>query len=659
MDAVEKISVENFSNTEWHNYRLGYRPEIDGLRAVSIIGVVLYHLFPSFISGGFSGVDVFFVISGYVISRIVFASLAVGRFSFVEFYLHRIRRILPGLLLVMATCIAVGWNLLLASEYSSLGRHVASSVIFMQNFNLLKEVGYFDVDSLRKPLMHLWSLSIEEQFYLFFPVLAWTSWRYRQKPIMLALMLFVPSFISNLVHVHFNPTSAFLMPQDRVWELAVGIALAAIPPVRLSGMAADLSSILGFMAILVGMVALNGTLAYPGAWAAIPVGGAALLMCAGPQGWVNRHLLGHSISVFIGRISYPLYLWHWPLISFVTIVRGRHPDGIEGVQILIGSLVLAWATNRFIERPFRLGTGLSQARATVLVGLCVVLWGVGYSADYLRRRHVPAIENIAKVWEFSGYPRGTGARIDGDWVVFGHNAANRIAVIGDSHAQQYENSIATFYANHAPSGARIYPETAFRLKQAAFPPSPLDLEVANPTINTVVLSYFWAFRYGNGTVDNRVRCCGKGLAGVIDMQSPPLGAQEMDAIDAQLEVAIQSLIKAGKKVYLIADNPFGPEIAPRMLLERHIWRGIMLHPTTLERKTALARREPVHSRLVAIAARFGATVVDPMDDLCPAAICPALSPEGMPYYKDYDHLSLETVTSRIRFLDSILESGEN
>ncbi len=160
-----------------HNARPAYRPDIDGLRAVAILSVVTYHAFPTKLRGGFVGVDMFFVISGFLISTIIFRSLQRGDFSFTEFYAHRIKRIFPALILVLAACYTFGWFALLPDEYKQLGKHMAAGAGFVQNFVIWKEAGYFDTTSELKPLMHLWSLAIEEQFYLLYPVLIWGAWR--------------------------------------------------------------------------------------------------------------------------------------------------------------------------------------------------------------------------------------------------------------------------------------------------------------------------------------------------------------------------------------------------------------------------------------------------------------------------------------------------
>ena len=203
-----------------------YRPDIDGLRAIAVLSVVAFHAFPSWIRGGFIGVDVFFVISGYLISTIIFENLDKGTFSFSEFYSRRIRRIFPALLLVLIACFAFGWFALLADEYKQLGKHIAAGAGFISNFILWNESGYFDNSADAKPLLHLWSLGIEEQFYIVWPLLLWFVWKRKFNLLTITIVLAVASFILNLKGVKQDMVATFYSPQPRFWELLCGSLLA-------------------------------------------------------------------------------------------------------------------------------------------------------------------------------------------------------------------------------------------------------------------------------------------------------------------------------------------------------------------------------------------------------------------------------------------------
>lgn len=657
-----------------HNFRPEYRPDIDGLRAFAVISVVLFHLYPHFLSGGFIGVDIFFVISGYLISTIIYRSLSSGKFDIMEFYVHRVRRIFPALTLVIATCVIVGRNLMLPTEYISLGRHVISSVLFIQNFNILSEIGYFDSDTLLKPLTHLWSLSIEEQFYLLFPLFCLASWRLRWNLFRAVLILLGLSLVANLVVTHQSATSAFFLPYTRFWELATGCAIAAAAitsrdvryrklllrildkgdAARTKRRLDDIFSCFALALLLVGVFLLNGSLSFPGAWALIPVCGAALMIWSGPHGLINRSILSHPLSTFVGRISYPLYLWHWPLLSFVTIADGHHPTSEQILGILASSIVLSWLTYRLVERPIRFGH-LSPMRTTaVLVGAMALLGFFGRNVSYFVRTYDDNIMKVAQVWDFSDYPIPTNAKIENGEIHFGDNPHSRVVMIGDSHARQYRNVLANFYTQHTETRNPRYPEVVLSWLHDPVPPVITDKLLNDPSVKAVFLSYFWAIAYGSDQVDNLVRCCGKGLGGVIETQSPRMTPQQMDALDASLEGSIRALTAHGKKVYLILDNPYGHEFSPRTILKRDLWHGLTLDAPPVPLGQVLNRLEPSRSRLEALAKRAGAVTIDPLIDLCSESECDPLTADGEPMNKDYDHLSPLTNTKTIHFFDAIL-----
>jgi peptidoglycan/LPS O-acetylase OafA/YrhL len=212
----------------WHLTHPKYRPDIDGLRAIAVLSVVIFHAFPKSIKGGFIGVDIFFVISGFLISTIIMGSLERNSFSFIEFYSRRIKRIFPALLLVLIASFVFGWFALLADEYKQLGKHIAGGAGFVSNFVLWKESGYFDNDAETKPLLHLWSLGVEEQFYIVWPLLLWFAWKQRLNLLTVTMVVVAISFSLNVNTVQNDATAAFYSPQTRFWELLAGSILAYI-----------------------------------------------------------------------------------------------------------------------------------------------------------------------------------------------------------------------------------------------------------------------------------------------------------------------------------------------------------------------------------------------------------------------------------------------
>ncbi len=357
-----------------------YRPDIDGLRAVAVLSVVAFHAFPSCLKGGFIGVDVFFVISGFLISTILFENLERGTFSFKEFYLRRIRRIFPALSLVLFACLLFGWFSLLPDELNQLGRHVVAGTGSVSNLVLWGESGYFDVAADTKPLLHLWSLGIEEQFYLVWPCLLWLAWkRHLAFPTVTALLA-AASFVLNVWMVHRDPVAAFYAPWSRFWELLCGALLARYSFRRPGGLpaASGIHSILGTLLLVSGLLYIDKDLRFPGHWALVPVVGTVLVILAGPQAWLNRKVLSHKVLVWFGLLSFPLYLWHWPLLSFGRIVYFDVPPPRYRLAAVLVAIVLAWLTMKFVERPFRFGVRNSALRSAFLCGspICLALAGV-------------------------------------------------------------------------------------------------------------------------------------------------------------------------------------------------------------------------------------------------------------------------------------------
>lgn len=379
-----------------------YRPDIDGLRAVAVLSVVIFHASPSNLAGGFIGVDIFFVISGFLISKIIFENLDKNTFSFISFYSRRIKRIFPALLLVLAFSYALGWFSLFADEYEQLGKHIAGGAGFVANLVLWSEAGYFDNSAETKPLLHLWSLGIEEQFYIIWPLLLWLT-RKNGPALATTISLAIASFTLNLANTQEDRPSAFYFPHTRFWELLCGSLLAWLTIhgretyVRLksklygapalidhhetnpdsSNIAANITSLTGLLLLAYGLWRIDGNLDFPGIWATIPVLSAVLLIAAGPEGWVNRYILSSKIAVWFGLISFPLYLWHWPLLSFARILKSGTPAADTRIAAVALSIVLAWLTYKLIERPVRFGKH-NRAKVVVLAVLMAIMGYIGY-----------------------------------------------------------------------------------------------------------------------------------------------------------------------------------------------------------------------------------------------------------------------------------------
>lgn len=374
-------------------YSLTYRPDIDGLRALAVCAVVLFHAFPAILPSGFIGVDIFFVISGYLITSILLDDLQRSQWGVARFYGRRILRIFPALLLILFFCMLLGWLLLLADEYRQLGKHVAAGMTFLTNFVLWSESGYFDASSDHKILLHLWSLAIEEQFYLVWPWLLCLAWRIKRVgPCLIAACIL--SFLANIVNIGQDISGTFYLPWYRFWELGVGGLLACSQFSPKTSRGANAISLIGITLLIGGFILVNQQRLFPGWWALLPTLGTAFVIAGGQLAFVNKQLLSHRLMVAIGLISFPMYLWHWPLLTFARIYWGQ-PSSSRLFFAALLSIPLAYLTYRFIEKPIRKNhqkVGLKIAVILVLsaiVGLlgAAIYWADGFPQRKLADKH--------------------------------------------------------------------------------------------------------------------------------------------------------------------------------------------------------------------------------------------------------------------------------
>jgi peptidoglycan/LPS O-acetylase OafA/YrhL len=385
-----------------------YRPDVDGLRAIAVLLVLNFHAFPEATPGGFVGVDVFFVISGFLITGIIARELEQKRFSLLGFYVRRIRRIFPALIVVLCATLALGWFWMLPPAYALLGRDTFASAAFSANIALLLQSGYFDVESAKKPLLHLWSLGIEEQFYLCWPLLLMLAASLRLSMVVVASVLGSASFVLNVALIGTDPVATFYLPFTRAFELLAGAVLArGWNRIDQSTTASNWRGSAGIALIAVAAGFLNSQRAFPGWWAILPVVGAVLVLSA-PGAWMCRVVLSSRSMVWIGLISYPLYLWHWPLLVFFAIIKFAPLTMIERELTLALSVALAWLTYRLVESPLRFGkpsprkiAGLCTAMVLVAAGGGAVVLGRGF--DFRLPAEIRAMADVptqSSRWRF-------------------------------------------------------------------------------------------------------------------------------------------------------------------------------------------------------------------------------------------------------------------
>jgi peptidoglycan/LPS O-acetylase OafA/YrhL len=633
-----------------------YRPDIDGLRAVAVLAVVVYHAFPKVVRGGFIGVDIFFVISGYLISTIIFGSFAGAGFSYREFYARRIRRILPALLPVMTATCVVGWYVLLTDEFRELGKHLLASAGFVSNLALWNEAGYFDTAAESKPLLHLWSLAVEEQFYIFWPLFLGLVWRARA-PVGRARMAWwigivgTLSFLLNVATIHRHPEAVFYSPLSRIWELAAG-ALLAHSALRRTTPRGALDSetrvMTGLLLIGLGLYFIQKEKTFPGWWAILPVLGACLCISGGPLTWLGRNVLGSRVFVWFGLISYPLYLWHWPLLAVVT------------------AILLAWLTYRFLERPLRKSGSPQVVRWLLICMVALAVAGAAIYARFIPARHSdPTLQAIASASTDWGYPGAMRLVKRGNEEIYKiGDGRNRVLLLGDSHIEQF--------GPRAIQLARTAPDrlsTLYFATRGACPPIPhlyedrdpgcaerrehMETFARSPEIDTVVLGGCWACYFDVGDKPPSPSAPAPDHYYIREGATRHMlrGGDGVERSFASLETFLKSLKLAGKKVYLVLNIPVGEGFEPKSMISGSRL-GTLTVPRVDPRVTLTASQKHIHDRLQQIAVASGAIVIDPMSTLCDAdGACLRTDAQGVPIYKDATHLRSSYVKRFASFID--------
>ncbi len=652
---------------------LPYRADVDGLRAVAVALVVGFHAFPTLVPGGFIGVDVFFVISGYLITAVLLRQVAHGHHGLGAFYARRARRILPALLLVLAASVAAGWALYVVFEFQRLGRHVAAGAGFVSNLLLWQESGYFDIDAKTKPLLHLWSLAVEEQFYIVWPAVLMLAlhWRWPLRLVLSALVLcslgYAQWALANA------PEAAFYSPLARMWELLLGglIALGAVHKraSRLLDAKSGLLCAAGLVLIGAAGLGLHARQAYPGLWALLPTLGAAMVIVARPQGWCSRRLLSAPPMVMLGRLSYPLYLWHWPLLVFPRIVLGHEPDRAGRVLAVVASLALAWLTWRWLERPLQ-RLPLRPVAAVLAAGCaCGAVLGLQLAAGGVAPRHAdPSLDAAmaaAADWDFPGALKPT--RLGGIALLQSAPGAPRSVLwLGDSHVQQYGPRLAALAAMAPPEPVNsvvatsagcppipgVFEDSPAHLGCAAYRDAALALAFSG-LADTVVIGACWACFFideaGPAVPGHAYRYYLLDDARQVDLRDsagPPLAL-------ARLEDLLRRLVAAKRRVYLLLDNPQGRAFDPMAGLtgDRLGQLALPPQPHTAPLSEEEARLEQA---LQALAVRTGAVAISPIAALCQRMACRRIQDDGQPLYKDTNHLRASFVRGNAGFIDVVL-----
>lgn len=490
-----------------------YRPDIDGLRAVAVLAVILFHINRNFVPGGFVGVDMFFVISGYLLTSIMGAEMQAGKFSFGQFYVRRMRRILPAFLLVVAATLLVGQWILLPVDLPPLLNSIKFALVFASNIFFSRERGYFDLSSDEIPLLHLWSLSVEEQFYFLWPILLYGLYRLlglnERRPVRPILPWLLVSLIAAFAYSQHLASSAsdatrnYFLLQNRFGELLIGAAAAFVPPTRQKWLA-TMIGVIGICLIPTALWWIDSTTPFPGYAALLPCGAVALLICSGKAvPTPTMRVLSFRPLVWIGLLSYSLYLWHWPVLAFMRYVYGRYELPWQWNLAAFGATVgFAYLSYVTAERPFRRRpmefpkafTAFYLVPSLLLAAIC--MWGT--------RQVPPSVTDPELISYGKDVCHGNlTQRCDRGEI----GASPTVLVFGDSHAAALNSFVDVLgkregWAAKVVTGSSCSP--VFDFDETALPDfarapcAQLKTYVRANYLkyDTVVITSFWAFQMG-------------------------------------------------------------------------------------------------------------------------------------------------------------------
>jgi peptidoglycan/LPS O-acetylase OafA/YrhL len=624
-----------------------YRADIDGLRGAAVLLVLLFHAFG--LKGGFIGVDIFFVISGFLISTIIFNNLDSGNFSFVEFYSRRIRRIFPALSLVLIACFAFGWWALFADEFGQLGNHIFQGSYFVSNFALLKESGYFDNAAETKPLLHLWSLAVEEQFYIIWPLLLWFAWKLRLNLFIVAIFCLIASFSFNLVQMQSDKAAAFYLPQSRFWEILVGSMLAYVVIYKQSFFAKlgdisnvkiskDVISILGATLVIIGVLTITRDKNFPGFWAILPTLGVLLVIACGASAWFNRVVLQNRFLMFFGLISYPLYLWHWPLLVFARIVESDKPSLLIRIFLVAVAIILAWLTYKFVEKPVRFGKFL-KLKTVILTLLMIAIGFSGYvcfkNDGFVGRSSIKNYQQLVDNEDILKTTRESDGSCDkfelGDKIVCLANSAKpEFLIVGDSHAMSLNSAAylkkvdlkTILIAAHDCVPFEKYTRSSDSCANVAVQ---AKIAVAKiKSIKTVIINSFAPEKFD-------------GFRRIKDTNLNPDVKSGEDMFVAGYQDLILAFVKAGKNVVFVFDNP-RLEYDPKRCFARP-FREIP-DSCKISKDKVLASQNLYRQQVEKIKQNIDQLkILDSLQILCDANFCYGKGADEI-YYYDKHHLNI-------------------
>lgn len=642
---------------------LDYRSDIDGLRAVAITTVVLFHAGIWPFTGGYVGVDVFFVISGYLITSILIADAGAGAPSILRFYERRIRRIFPALFAMLLFVLVAGLVLFMPFDLRRVGMQTVAATAFASNVLFWLQAGYFDASAVLKPLLHTWSLAVEEQYYFAYPLLvAAVMRRAPHRLFHIVAGIAAASFVIGIAQLSFDPIGAFYLPLGRAWQLMLGGMLALRPPAQISARVAHTAGLAGLALIVWSAIAFTAQTPFPGLNALAPCIGAALIIASGHvPGALAARLLSLPAIVGLGLISYSLYLWHWPLIVFARYALMREMTAIETAGIMALSIGAAWASWRYVEQPFRRPRAAHDparsraplfAAAAGAMALSIAAGLALFRLDGLPGRLSPAARDVA-VGAFdtalgrSACDRKSAADIAaGNVCTLGEERAEpSFAVLADSigiamlpgidaaaRAAGRRGLILTQSGCYPLLGVRNRPSnTSPRDACSSVIASAVELVKSRPAIGTVMLIGRWA----NATEGSTFGVDATSDWFILDQQTREPGYDENRRVFQRGIIRTADAL-AGRRLVIVHGLPEQRFNVPRSAgLARHLGRLVEIDVTRTELE---ARQAWVRAAVTNLRDPYKLQPIDLTGAMCSEARCPATR-DGRSLYSDDNHLT--------------------